>query len=122
MRPKNTAPELALQAALRNANVEFTTHAKDLPGTPDLYLQNARLVVFVHGCYWHRHAECQTKSPSRPTPFAQRQKSVAAVRRDVQIHQALTKLNIRVYIAWELHIAKSPRAGAREIRSITQSH
>src|SRR5437879_6444622 len=53
IRGKNTQPELLLQSNLRRSAVRFRTHARDVPGTPDIVLSNSRVAVFVDGCFFH---------------------------------------------------------------------
>src|SRR3546814_21045332 len=59
IRSSNTSPELALRRALHELGFRFRLHRKDLPGKPDIVLPRYRTVVFVHGCFWHRHAGCK---------------------------------------------------------------
>ena len=59
MKSRNTKPELSIQFELRRRGVEFTTHDASLPGTPDIVLDKIKTVIFVNGCYWHRHFNCR---------------------------------------------------------------
>lgn len=56
VRGKNTAPELAVRRALHAAGYRYRIHRKDLSGRPDIVLSRYRIVVFVHGCFWHGHS------------------------------------------------------------------
>lgn len=53
---KNTRPELRVRSHLHRLGYRFRLHAKELPGTPDIVLPRYRIVVFAHGCFWHRHS------------------------------------------------------------------
>lgn len=53
IRGRGTRPELALEAALRGLGVAFRSHARDLPGMPDVAVDAVRLAVFVDGAFWH---------------------------------------------------------------------
>lgn len=55
---KNTYPELIAQKLLDELEIPYTTHSKQLPGTPDIVVEKLKLVIFVHGCFWHKHT-CQ---------------------------------------------------------------
>ena len=55
IRGRDTAPELAVRRIAHRMGLRFRLHRKDLPGRPDLVFPRHRLVVFVHGCFWHRH-------------------------------------------------------------------
>jgi DNA mismatch endonuclease, patch repair protein len=55
---KDTRPEMAVWRLAHRLGYRFRLHRRDLPGTPDLVFTSRRKVIFVHGCFWHRHA-CQ---------------------------------------------------------------
>ncbi len=62
IRGQNTKPELALRSMLHRLGYRFTVNGsknKSLPGKPDLVLPKHRTVIFVHGCFWHGHENCQ---------------------------------------------------------------
>ena len=52
---RNTRPEKAVRSLLHRMGCRFRLQRKDLPGKPDIVLPKYRAVIFVHGCYWHRH-------------------------------------------------------------------
>lgn len=56
---ENTKPELKVRAKLHVLGLRFRLHRRDLPGTPDIVLTKHRTVIFVHGCFWHRHLGCR---------------------------------------------------------------
>ena len=62
IRAKNTHPERLLRSALHRRGFRFRLHIKDLAGKPDLTFSRLRAAVFVHGCFWHRHANCRYAS------------------------------------------------------------
>src|SRR5690606_35425287 len=79
---RNTAPEMRLRSLLHRAGFRFRLHAKELPGRPDIVLPKYRTVIFVHGCFWHRHVGCRNATvPSTRTEFWQT-KFAANVSRD----------------------------------------
>jgi len=55
IRGKDTKPEMAVRKMLHAAGFRFRLHVKDLPGKPDIVLPKWKTVIFVHGCFWHRH-------------------------------------------------------------------
>src|SRR5262245_10626439 len=59
IRGRDTTPERAVAAALKRLKFSFRTHATELPGRPDFVLPRRRIVVLVHGCFWHRHGNCR---------------------------------------------------------------
>ncbi|TIX20101.1 MAG: very short patch repair endonuclease, partial [Mesorhizobium sp.] len=58
VRQKDTSPEMKVRSALHAAGLRYRLHVKGLPGTPDLVFPRRKVVVFVHGCFWHRHPGC----------------------------------------------------------------
>lgn len=58
VRSKNTRPEVAVRRMVYGMGHRYRLHGKKLPGRPDLVFSRARKVIFVHGCFWHRHKGC----------------------------------------------------------------
>lgn len=58
IRGKDTKPEMVLRKALHARGLRYRLHASDVPGRPDLVFAKYRAVVFVRGCFWHRHKDC----------------------------------------------------------------
>lgn len=108
---KNTKPELLVRKALFAAGFRFRLHRKDLPGRPDVVLPGRRVVVFVHGCFWHAHQGC----PYAKTPATRREfweaKLAANVERDRCTREALLSAGWRVLVVWECATRSS---GVRE--------
>jgi len=105
IRGRDTKPEMAVRRTAHRLGFRFRLHRRDLPGTPDLVFPGLRKVVFVHGCYWHRHEGCR---------FAYRPKSNAAfwngkfagnVTRDMRVRQELERLGWDVLTIWGCEIA-----------------
>lgn len=115
VRRAGTTPELSVREALRQLGVRFTTENSDLPGSPDLANRRRRFAVFVHGCFWHRHAGCsRTTMPSRNRAFWSA-KFEANVSRDRRAVRALRRLGYRVVVVWECR-TRDPLALSRRIR------
>jgi DNA mismatch endonuclease, patch repair protein len=69
---KNTKPELVVRSLLHNMGYRFKLHRNDLPGKPDITLPKYHKVIFVHGCFWHGHADClRSKRPTTNKKFWQ---------------------------------------------------
>ena len=64
VRTKNTGPEMAVRSLIHKLGYRFRLHRKDLPGTPDIVFPRLRVVVFVHGCFWHAHGCSKGKLPN----------------------------------------------------------
>ena len=109
IRSKDTSPELAVRRALHAAGFRFRLDDRRLPGRPDIVLRKHKAVIFVHGCFWHRHAGCKVAStPKSKTEFWQG-KFDRNVERDVRVGQELAALGWRVFVVWECQVASQRR-------------
>ncbi len=63
---KDTAPEMIVRRLVHAMGRRFRLHRRDLPGTPDLVFPGPRKVIFVHGCFWHRHPDSACKLARLP--------------------------------------------------------
>jgi len=101
IRGVNTAAEISLRRALHAAGFRYRIHAKELPGKPDIVFPCFGAVVFVHGCFWHRHAGCKwATTPSTNVEFWHK-KLNGNVERDARDIDCLRKLDWRVAVVWE---------------------
>ncbi len=67
IRSKDTRPELAVRRLVHGMGYRYRLHARDLPGRPDLVFRARRKVIFVHGCFWHRHDDPNCKLARLPS-------------------------------------------------------
>ena len=101
IRGKGTRPEMVVRRALHALGFRYRLNVRSLPGTPDLVLPKGRVVVFVHGCYWHRHEGCRyATTPATNTEFWN-SKFTANVARDARNVRDLRGAGWRVGIIWE---------------------
>jgi len=56
---KNTKPEMVVRKFLFSKGFRYRLHVKNLPGKPDIVLPKYKIVIFVHGCFWHGHEGCK---------------------------------------------------------------
>uniref|UniRef100_UPI004048EA2D very short patch repair endonuclease n=1 Tax=Yoonia sp. TaxID=2212373 RepID=UPI004048EA2D len=104
---KDTKPELVLRRALHARGFRYRLHSKDVPGRPDLVFPKHHAIVFVHGCFWHRHEGCRyTTTPSTRPEFWQA-KFDANVIRDAAIRDQLIETGWRVATVWECSLRKT---------------
>lgn len=105
---RNTKPELVVRRGLHAAGFRFRLHRSNLPGSPDVVLPKHRAVIFVNGCFWHRHEGCANfRLPKTNTDFWQKKidKNVA---RDEAAIEELLKLGWRVLVVWECVTRRTP--------------
>jgi DNA mismatch endonuclease (patch repair protein) len=101
IRQHGTSAELTVRKLLHALDRRFRVHNRDLPGSPDIANRSRKWAVFVHGCFWHRHADCKrATTPSRNREFWL-QKFDANVARDVRVQAALREQGYRVLVVWE---------------------
>ncbi len=117
VRGRGTAPELAVRSIAHEMGLRFRLHRKDLPGCPDLVFPKHKLVVFVRGCFWHRHLGCRiSHMPKSRTKYWATQKFQKNIDRDRRNEDALTRLGWRVLVIWECEV-KDKEIVARRLRS-----
>src|SRR5687768_13153004 len=119
IRSKNTTPEKRVRSLLHRFGYRFRLHAKNLPGRPDVVLVKHKTVIFVHGCFWHRHRGCKNCT----TPTNRREWWVTKLEgnatRDKAHQRALRKLGWRSLIVWECQ-TENPKALARFVAAFTR--
>lgn len=105
IRSRNTKPEVLVRSLLHRMGYRFRLHVSSLPGTPDLVLPRYKTVIFVHGCFWHRHSGCKySYVPKSRIEFWKRkfEKNIEADRRAVE---ELKELGWSVFVIWECELA-----------------
>lgn len=101
IRGQDTKPELVVRSILHRLVARFRFHRKDLPGRPDIVLPRRRLIVLVHGCFWHRHRGCKYAYSPKSNVEAWARKFRQNVLRDRRITQELQKCGWNVVVVWE---------------------
>ncbi len=103
VRHKDTKPELCVRRFLHAAGLRYRLHDKGLPGKPDIVFPSRRVVVFVHGCFWHRHSEPTCKLARLPKTKLDfwRPKLDGNAERDARNVAALEAGGWRVVVVWE---------------------
>lgn len=106
IRAKNTKPELFIRSELHKRGFRFRVNFKLVKGHPDIYFTKNRTAVFIHGCYWHRHANCKFSYIPKSNVDFWMKKFASNVERDKAVIEAFQKEGIRVVIIWECTIKK----------------
>ena len=110
---KNTKPELIVRSYLHRLGFRFRIHGSNLPGRPDIVLPKHKCVVFVNGCFWHRHKGCPRASmPSTRVDFWQ-SKFERNIARDQKNQRLLKETNWKVCLIWECEIAHASHREAK---------
>ena len=105
VRAKNTRPELEIRHRLFAMGFRYRLYRKDLPGTPDMIFSRYRTVVFIHGCFWHRHG-CHLSSIPETRRLWWKTKLEGNARRDSSAVSELQNCGWRVLTIWECGFRK----------------
>jgi DNA mismatch endonuclease (patch repair protein) len=108
IRQSGTSAELAVRRIAHRIGYRFRIGRKDLPGRPDIVFPSRRAVVFVHGCFWHRHADCRHSTTPRTNVEFWQAKFDANVARDRAVLEALESLGWRALVVWECETRDEP--------------
>lgn len=104
IRNKNTQPELAVRRLIYHFGYRYRLHRRDLPGKPDIVFVGRKKVIFVHGCYWHQHQNCQDgKVPTSNSEYWT-QKFARNRDRDESNIQQLRAMGWATLVVWECEI------------------
>lgn len=112
IRGKDTKPEKAIRSALHSAGFRYRVHVAGLPGKPDIVFPKYKAVIFVHGCFWHRHADCWWRTTPSSNAVFWAEKFAQNVARDNRNTVDLKKMGWRVAIVWECTLRVQPQAEA----------
>ena len=101
IRGKNTVPELIVRSFLHRNGIRFRIHTANLIGRPDIVLPKYRTLIFVHGCFWHRHRGCRYAYTPKTRKNFWKRKFYDNVNRFSKVRRMLTKLGWRIIVVWE---------------------
>jgi len=107
IRSRDTKPEKKVRSLLHSMGYRFRLHDRSLPGKPDIVLPRFKTVIFVHGCFWHRHARCQyAYTPMSRVEFW-KHKFQKNIERDRNKELALHGLGWHVLVIWECELREA---------------
>jgi len=104
VRGRDTSPELAVRRLATSLGYRYRLHSKKLPGRPDLAFPALKKVVFVHGCFWHRHACRRGRSMPATRVEFWTGKFERNVQRDKQVRRELRKAGWKSLVIWECRL------------------
>lgn len=110
IRGKDTKPEMLVRRFLHAHGFRFRLHRTDLPGKPDIVLPRLRTCIFVHGCFWHRHAGCRYAVLPKTRPEFWAAKLEGNVARDRNAVLALRHAGWQVIVVWECELRRPETA------------
>jgi len=119
IKSRDTKPERIVRSLLHRMGYRFRLHRSDLPGNPDIILPKYRTVIFVHGCFWHRHSGCKYCYTPKSRVDFWKNKFAGTIERDRKVTQMLVDAGWQVLIVWECELKDIPTLENKllEIRS-----
>lgn len=106
VRSTDTGPEMAVRRLLHRLGYRYRLHVRKLPGCPDIVFPSRRKVIFVHGCFWHRHKDCRyATDPKTRTEFWQ-DKFRSNVARDRSTKYSLRRDGWQVLTIWQCQLKR----------------
>lgn len=113
IRNKGTKPEWAVRRLVHGMGYRYRLHRRDLPGIPDLVFPGRKKVIFIHGCFWHRHPdpECRLARLPKSRLDFWKPKLEANRNRDLENIRKLSALGWRVFLVWECELGDKEQLG-----------
>ena len=109
VRSKDTKPEMRVRRLVHGLGYRYRLHVRELPGTPDLVFPSRRAVIFVHGCFWHRHENCALARLPKSRLDFWRKKLESNTTRDAAQQERLRELGWRVLVVWECQLGDTTK-------------
>ena len=113
---RDTKPEIIVRRYLHSEGYRFRLHRKDLPGSPDIVMARARICIFIHGCFWHRHQNCKYATVPKSRHDFWQKKFDENIARDNRAQAALKEAGWNVIVIWECEL----REPAPALHAMTQ--
>lgn len=110
---RNTKPEKIVRKYLWQKGYRYRIHYKKLPGKPDIVFPGKKKVIFINGCFWHKHTCDKFKWPKSNDDFW-KNKIRGNVKRDETNYQSLKERNWEYFIVWECELSQPDKNGLWE--------
>lgn len=117
---KDTKPEKIVRSFLHRSGFRFRLHMSSLQGKPDIVLTKYKTVIFVHGCFWHRHKDCKRATTTQSRKEFWEEKFKRNVMRDKENCQALRKDDWKVLVIWECELSNARKRSERLANLVTE--
>lgn len=105
IRGKDSVPEMKLRRLVHGMGFRYRLHVKDVPGKPDLVFPSRHVVIFLHGCFWHRHEGCKLARLPKSRLVFWKTKLEANKERDLLHQRQLRDLGWLVVVVWECEMS-----------------
>lgn len=106
IRGKGTKPEELVRKNLFAQGFRYRKNDSRLPGKPDIVLPKYRTVIFVNGCFWHKHEGCKYFVWPKNNAAFWREKILSNVERDQRNYERLQQMGWNIIVVWECELKK----------------
>ena len=106
IRSRDTKPEDYARKLLFALGYRYRKNVSGIPGHPDAWLPKFNTALFVHGCFWHRHAECKYAYTPKSRVDFWTEKFRKNIERDATVRRQLADGNIRILVIWECTVRR----------------
>ena len=113
IRGRDTTPEMVIRSIVRDLRLRCHLNYAGLPGKPDIAFPRRKMVIFVHGCFWHRHTCRRGQSTPASRKAFWQSKFAANMKRDSRNRRALRLAGWKVLVVWECETIASRRERVR---------
>jgi len=120
IKAKDTKPELIVRSLIHKMGYRFRIHRKDLPGKPDIVLPKYKTVIFVHGCFWHRHQGCKRAATPKSRVKYWEDKFAGNLKRDKNHQKQLKEMGWKVHVIWECEVKNNIGTVKKKIQKFIQ--
>lgn len=101
IRAKDTKPELVVRKILFKNGYRYRLHSNRVVGRPDIIFEKRKKIIFVHGCFWHRHVNCKYSTLPKTNKSFWNRKFDDNVRRDKYVREQLLEMGYELMVIWE---------------------
>jgi len=101
IRGKDTKPELVVRKILFKNGYRYRLHSNRVVGKPDIIFEKRKKIIFVHGCFWHRHENCKYSTLPKTNKSFWNRKFDDNVRRDKYVRKQLLEMGYELMVIWE---------------------
>lgn len=107
IRGQNTKPEVIIRKILYKRGYRYRLNYSKLPGKPDIVFPKYKIVIFIHGCFWHGHENCKIAHIPKTNTKYWSDKFTKNKERDNNVSLSLINMGWQVLIIWECEITKT---------------
>lgn len=115
VRSKDSKAELAVRRLVHALGFRYRLHGSGIPGRPDLVFRSRRKVIFVHGCFWHRHEGCKLARLPKSRLDFWGPKLERNRERDREVKSKLRAAGWRSLVVWECEVSNADELASRVV-------